>query len=97
MVLVGFALKKPSKGSDPDEVHVSTSKFCALMSKFTSVRGTATPTPEQTSKLVANEVIIGFLVMIISIESSASIHGAFPMAFKVNNTRPLALSAVPGW
>ena len=68
------------------------------MSKFTSVKGTGTPTPVQISKLVANEVIIGFLVMIISIESCASTkHGSRRNAFKVNNTLPDAISAVPGW
>ena len=68
------------------------------MSKSTFVNGIGTPTPEQTSKLVVNEVIIGFLVMIISMESSASTkQGSIRNAFKVNNTFPVAISAAPGW
>ena len=95
-MLFGSSFKKPKSRLD-DELHLRVSKLEARISKLTSVKGTGTPAPEQTSKLVLNAEIIGFLVIFISIESSASAgQGVFFMALNLSSTEPFNLSRGPG-
>ena len=92
----GLAFKNPALKFE-EELQERTSKFRALIPKLIFVKGIGTPTPVQISILVAKEVIIGFLVIIISIESwSSTKQGSIRNAFKVKTTRPNNLSAVPG-
>ena len=95
--MVGLGSKNPELKVD-EEFQLSSSKLDAWISKSTFVNGTGTPTPVQTSILVFKEdVIIGFFVMVNTMESSASAEqGASFKAFNVSVTEPIDLSKVPG-